>query len=169
MNQKPDIRQEAPSDIEGISLVVESAFQRTLEAQLVSLIRSREQSLLSLVAVLDGGIVGHVMLSPIELNPAPKGDFAAIAPLSVLPRHQGNGIGIMLMRSAIAESRDLGFAALFLLGSPNYYPRFGFTASHIRNEYGATDAFMHLELEAMSLQSTQGKAKYVSAFQELGA
>jgi putative acetyltransferase len=169
MNLNSLIRHETPGDIDIISQLVEAAFQSSHEAELVSLIRSRKQSLLSLVASLEGEIVGHVMLSPIEIDTTPTGDFAGLAPLSVVPRHQGKGIGGLLMRSAIDESKKLGFKALFLLGSPDYYPRFGFSPSHIGNEYGATDAFMHLELEQGSLRSIQGIAKYVSAFQEIGA
>ncbi len=169
MNLNPLIRREIPSDIDFISQLVEAAFQSSIEAELVSLIRSRQQSLVSLVASLEGEIVGHVMLTPIEIDTMATGNFAGVAPLSVAPQHQGKGIGGLLMHSVIAESKKLGFKALFLLGSPDYYPRFGFSPSHIGNEYGATDAFMHLELEPESLRSIQGKAKYVSAFQEIGA
>ncbi len=164
-----EIRREKPEDIDGISRVVAKAFGRNLEAGLVTLIRSREQSLLSLVATENGEIVGHVMVSPIEITPAQQGDFGAVAPLSVLPRDQAKGIGSALMYAMIKQSRDLGFDALFLLGSPGYYPRFGFSPSHLDNEYGATDAFMQLELVQGCLETVKGKAVYVSAFGESGA
>ena len=70
------------------------------------------------------------------------------------------------MRAAIAGARRANLAALFLLGSPKYYPRFGFVRYHIQNEYGATDAFMHLEVEPGSLQAVQATARYVRAFGE---
>jgi len=161
-----EIRKERHDDIEEISQVVGAAFGSEVEASLVSLIRLREQSLLSLVAIQDEQIVGHVLVSPITITPSQEGKFGGLAPLSVDPRCQGKGIGSALMLAAIDECKGQGLNALFLLGSPNYYPRFGFTPSHLDNEYGASDAFMHLELRPDSIQSVRGLVKYVSAFNE---
>ena len=162
------IRPESNDDKLHIEHVVRSAFDnREEEPRLVSLIRERKQILISLVAVVDARIVGHVMVTPITID---KSDgFGAIAPLSVAPDQQKTGIGSTLMEAAITESKALGLKALFLLGSPQYYPRFGFKASHIGNEYGATDAFMHLELVPGTLHGRTGTAQYVSAFNEVGA
>ncbi len=162
------IRKERTEDVNAIYRVVEEAFDSKLEAELVSLIRSREQSLLSFVATLGGQVIGHVLVSPITITSSSRGNFGGIAPLSVCPAHQGKGIGSALMFAAIEECRKLGLAALFLLGHPEYYPRFGFTVSHLGNEYGATDAFMQLELVPACLKSVRGKAMYVPAFGEIG-
>ncbi len=81
----------------------------------------------SLVAAADGMVVGHVQLSrgwvdaPDRIVPV-----AILSPLSVLPTWQGRGIGGALVRASIARVRQVGFPALFLEGSPLYYPRFGF-------------------------------------------
>jgi putative acetyltransferase len=164
------IRAEAPGDAPAITEVVREAFGgNDAEPKLVSLIRQRGEVLTSLVAVRNEIIIGHVLVSPIELDAASDVEFAGIAPLSVAVDYQGQGIGGMLMRAAIAASRKQGIAALFLLGSPQYYRRFGFVSSHIGNEYGATDSFMHFEILPGCLQDKSGVARYVSAFQDAGA
>jgi len=162
------IRGEEVDDIDAIDRVVTAAFgDREQEARLVSLIRQRRQSLVSLVAVDGDEVSGHVMVSPIDIGVT--GKYGGLAPLSVAPDFQGTGIGSKLMEAAIAASRNIGIAALFVLGDPNYYRRFGFTPSHIENEYGATDAFMHLELVPGCLAGVEGTAKYVAAFREVDA
>ncbi len=149
--------------------VVAAAFERDNEAQLVDMIRSRDQALLSLVAITEDKVVGHVLVSPIAIDGNQSGYYAGIAPLSVAPSSQGKQVGSALMNDAIARSKKLGIDALFLLGNPRYYERFGFTRSHIGNDYGATDAFMHLELVDGILSDLEGTARYVRAFNEIGA
>lgn len=87
-------------------------------------LRDDGDAILSLVAVQDAAIVGHVMLSPMS---AP---FRALglAPLSVLPRWQRQGVGTALLQAAIGKARDGGWSAVFVLGDPAYYRRFGFRA-----------------------------------------
>ena len=158
------IRAELPADVPAISRVVGAAFNRESEANLVTLIRARGESLISLVAVSGDVVVGHVLVSPVTLD-AP-GTFGGVAPLSVLPPYQGKGVGSKLMTNLLVKARELGLDALFLLGDPAYYRRFGFQTSHIANEYGATDAFQHLELVPGSLTNVPGLARYVQAFSE---
>lgn len=170
MNKKPLIRTEGDEeDHKVVFEVVRSAFGEDTEAELVDLVRSRNEALISLVAGIDGSIVGHVLLSPIEMVPTFKGRLGGVAPLSVLPSFQNQGIGGLLMKAVISQSLSLGLDALFLLGNPAYYSRFGFATSHIQNEYGATGAFMHMELKKGCLEGATGLAKYVSAFAEVGA
>lgn len=169
MRHTVTIRPELEVDKTQIFRVVSAAFARDQEALLVDLIRDRSQTILSLVAVVEQKIVGHVLISRIRITGIAVDSFGGVAPLSVLPEFQTQGIGSHLMRSAIDGAKDLGLTALFLLGNPNYYKRFGFEQSHIGNEYGATDAFMHLEINSGSLSNTTGTAKYVEAFTEVGA
>lgn len=162
------IRAEEPADVGAISEVVRSAFGDDETPCLVELIRDRDESLVSLVALSDGKVIGHVMVSPITL--AGRSDqFGGAAPLSVVPLRQRTGVGSALMLAMIDACRALGLKGLFLLGSPAYYPRFGFTRSHIGNDYDATDAFMHLSLEPGCIEALVGDATYVSAFAESGA
>lgn len=152
-------------DAGAIQQIVTAAFAREDEARLVQLIVERGQALISLVALSGDDAVGHVLVSPIELSEGVR--CAGIAPLSVLPAHQGMGFGSALMYEAIAAARGLGIDALFLLGDPDYYHGFGFTTAQVGNEYGATDAFMQLELTPGCLRGASDTARYVSAFNEV--
>lgn len=163
-----NIRSEMTEDIDAIHAVVAAAFPTDSEAKLVDQIRVDGDVLISLVATVDNTVVGHVLVSPILINTQPPGRFAGLAPLSVQPDYQSQGIGGKLMQAAIANARELGIDALFLLGNPAYYARFGFTKSHVGNEYGATDAFMQLELSDGALVGVKGVAQYVDAFRDNG-
>lgn len=174
------VRREVAGDEAAIYEVVREAFGRASEAEMVEQVRARGQAVLSLVASRGAQIVGHVLASPITLIPerhgstgesdgsarGPAGPFLGIAPVSVAPAHQNQGVGSLLMREAVARCRHTGARALFVLGSLDYYSRFGFRTTHIGNEYGATDNFMALELVAGSLSGVEAQARYVSAFRE---
>lgn len=158
------VRAQTPAEATAVHKVVAAAFNRDSEANLVTLIESRDQVLISLVACLADEVIGHVLVSPITLEI--PGKFGGVAPLSVLPRYQGKGVGGQLMHEMMAQCRELALDALFLLGNPRYYQRFGFEVSHVANEYGATDAFQHYELVAGVLADAHGPAQYVKAFAE---
>lgn len=84
---------------------------------------------LSFVAERDGRVVGHVLFTRNYLD-APRRlvHVAVLSPLGVLPELQGNGIGSALVEHGLAALRESAYPAVFLEGSPRYYPRFGFTA-----------------------------------------
>ena len=166
--QVTKIRPEISTDIDQIYNVIAAAFGQPQEAELVNLIRARGKALISLVAERPEGIAGHILLSPITLVPETDGTYAGIGPLAVHPTVHKQGIGSALMKQAIKEAQALGISALFLLGDPKYYARFGFQTSHIGNEYGPQAAFMHYEIIPGSLQSVSGLAKYVREFNEIG-
>ena len=126
------------------------------------------EAVIELSAFAADELVGHVLLSPIQIEPSVALHCLGIAPLSVLTRLHGQGVGSALMHRAIEESRALSVDAIFLLGAPAYYRRFGFQRTHIGNEYGATDAFMALELEKARLAGIEGIARYVGAFSDTG-
>ncbi|HEX7172182.1 MAG TPA: N-acetyltransferase [Candidatus Limnocylindria bacterium] len=127
------IRPELPVDLDHIHELHRAAFSGPAEAELVDAIRSGPDFVpeLSQVAVTaDGSVLGHVLLSRIALRPEEEGrakvDVLALAPLAVLPPHQGRGIGASLMEEAlaIADARDEPMTVV--LGSPAFYGRFGF-------------------------------------------
>jgi len=158
------IRPEHPADINAIAHVVEQAFGQPDEARLVEQLRRDGDAMLSLVAEQDGKVVGHVLLSPMT---AP---FRALglAPLAVLPAHQNTGIGAALAKAAIAYATTLGWSAIFVLGDPAYYSRFGFSAERaakFTSPY-AGPHFMVLPL-GTSLPTAEGKVDYAPAFSQL--
>lgn len=127
----PTIRPELPDDIDAIAELHRTAFGGLAEAELVDAIRRTPFFVpgLSLVADLNDQVVGHVLLSRVDLV-SPAGDrtpFLALSPISVAPMHQTNGVGTLLMRAAIALAQARGEeAGIAVLGSPEFYGDFGF-------------------------------------------
>lgn len=166
------IRAEQPEDIEAIRLVNTAAFGREGEAKLVDQLRGGDTTI-SLVAVKSEQIVGHIFFSPVAIDRQPADELLilGLAPLAVLPAYQRTGIGSLLIRQGIAECARLVCKAVVVLGSPDYYSRFGFTAAYkqgLRCEYDVPDeAFMILELEMGALEGYVGTVKYRSEFNEL--
>ena len=127
------IRPEEPIDIDLVHELHRAAFPGPAEAELVDAIRSGPDFVpdLSLVAATDdGSILGHVLVSRIRLEvddpDAPRLDVLALAPLAVLPPHQGRGIGAALMVGALAAADTREEPLMVVVGSPAFYTRFGF-------------------------------------------
>ena len=114
------IRATLPADFDDISRCILSAFQNDGELALVRQLRADNDVVIELVAEEAGSIVGHVVVSHLSLNPNISLQCGGVAPLSVLPGHQSNGIGSRLMEAVIERSRSAELDALFLLGDPDY-------------------------------------------------
>ena len=167
------IRPETPTDIAAIYNVNQLAFDgRQEEPDLVDAIRLSDDFIpgLSLVTEVDGRVVGHILFSRIhietETGPIP---VISLAPIAVLPAFQNQGIGSALVRQGLAECRRLGHAIVIVLGHPNYYPRFGFSAGLAKTlecPYGEVgDAWMALELVPGALAGVRGRVVYPPAFE----
>lgn len=159
------IRREEPQDIAAIRTVNEQAFGGSGEANAIDALRARGASTLSLVAVINDRVVGHLFFSPATFEASDRSWPAlGLAPLSVLPDYQRQGIGTALMHAGLEECRRLGHERVIVLGHPTYYPRFGFMAAKphgIDNEYHAPEeAFMILELRPGAFDGVTGLAKY---------
>ncbi|MEO0558466.1 MAG: N-acetyltransferase [Bacteroidota bacterium] len=162
------IRPERPDDITAIRAVNVAAFGQPDEADLVDRLRPTD-GYLSLVAVLNDAVVGHSAFSAMTLSPArPERTFYGLAPMAVLPDRQRRGIGSALVRAGLDACRDAGADAVFALGHPTYYPRFGFTPATdlgLASEYDVPrEAFMAMELRAGALEGVLGVAQYHPAF-----
>ena len=124
------IRQERADDHQAVRDLHEQAFgDGERVAALVDALRDARRPLapLSLVATVDGRVVGHVMLSACRLDALPRlVDVVSLSPLGVLPEFQGQGIGTRLVAHALAEADSLGVPLVFLEGSPHYYGKRGF-------------------------------------------
>jgi putative acetyltransferase len=148
-----------------------AAFGREDEAVLVDRLREDRDILLSLMAVDDGEAVGNVILSRMdaEADGVPI-RAVALAPIGVLPARQKQGIGGELVRSAIEWARDTGQDAIFLLGDPGYYGRFGFSAE-MAAPFASPYAGPYLQAlfpgKAFQLPKS-GRADYAPAFAALG-
>lgn len=119
---QPRIRPADPADDAQIAAVVAAAFGRADEARLVQRLGRDGDAVISLVASQGEAIIGHVLLSRM------RGPFPALglAPVSVLPARQGQGVGAALIREAITQAQATDAAAIFVLGDQSYYGRYGF-------------------------------------------
>lgn len=166
------IRPEQIEEIAAIRRVNERAFNGPAEADLVERLREHDKVTLSLVAVRDDEIVGHILFSPVVIE-SPRQSIAAVglAPMAVLPELQNQGIGSLLVRTGLDQCRRAGHLVAVVLGHPQYYPRFGFVPASryaIRSEYEVADEhFMVIELRPGALAGQSGTVKYQAEFNEL--
>jgi len=116
------VRLERPDDRRASLRVEKAAFSRLDEAAIVGRVRDEPGSF-ALVAIEDDEVVGHVQMSRAWIGSQP---LLALGPIAVLPDRQGRGIGSALVREALQEARRRDEVGVMLLGSPDYYPRFGF-------------------------------------------
>jgi putative acetyltransferase len=160
------------SDRAEIWKVNEEAFGRALEADLVDAIRASDRFVpeLSLVATVEDDVVGHVLLSYVEIEPGAHA-VLQLGPLAVLPSHQRRGIGSALMNDAIRVTDARGEPLILLEGNPRYYERFGFRRS---DQYGI-DAPMRVDQQGFMVRTLttydpelRGRAVYSEAFSNLG-
>ena len=167
------IRAEKTPDYPAIRALHLAAFAPSAnEANLVDQLRQAGQTTVSLVALSDGQLVGHILFSPVTLSPAqPNLRGLGLAPLAVLPAYQHQRIGSQLALRGIEVCRAATFDYAVVLGGPTYYRRFGFRAGHhfnLDNEYAASDEFMALELRPGALANITGRVHYRPEFRESG-
>jgi putative acetyltransferase len=154
MNERPvEVRSERPGDVEAIRCANEAAFGGPLEARIVAALRRAGAVTASLVALVEGAVVGHILFSPVTIRgEGTEGEAVGLGPMAVLPAFQRRGVGSALVRAGLAHLRAAGHRAVVVLGHPAYYPRFGFRRASelgLRWEHEAPDeAFMVLELRA---------------------
>src|SRR5262249_55966418 len=144
------------------------AFGGPAEARLVEMLRAANKAVVSLVALQEDRVVGHILFSPVTVAEALENlRGVGLAPMSVLPEFQNRGIGSALIRQGIEACRREGYDFIVVLGHTKYYPRFGFLKAKdygLDNEYSATDSFMVMELRTGVLQRIRGLVKYAPEF-----
>lgn len=171
------IRTETPEDLAAIHAIEAAAFKGEAHAELVNRLREDGALLLSHVAELDGALVGHAAYSPLTIT---DGDsvfqLPALGPIAVDPPVQGRGIGSALVRAGLNAMRELGYGLLFLVGSPRYYPRFGFQPAQplgFSSDYvepgGPHEHFMVALLEERAPAHVRGHVRFHPAFHEAEA
>jgi putative acetyltransferase len=127
------LRPEHPQDVPAIERVTREAFLEAphtshTEHFIVGALRTAGQLTVSRVATRDSEVIGHVAISPVQISGA-NADWFGLGPVSVLPKYQGRGIGSALVMEALLVLSTRGAAGCVVLGEPDYYERFGFTAS----------------------------------------
>jgi len=154
-------------DIRAVHLL---AFPSSAEADLVEQLVQDGDAVISIVAVENGRIVGHVLLSRMDVE-ADGGTLNAVglAPVAVIPEMQRHGVGSALIEAAIADARRLGAEMIFVLGDTEFYGRFGFAAETAR-PFASPYAGAHFQALAIGrvLELVQkGTARYARAFDAL--
>ena len=174
-----EIRKSTETDKSGIEKVHIRAFgenEGPVIAGLVNGLLEDETAfpLLSLVAVNNSKIVGHVLYTSATITQTTESVSAQLlAPLAVLPEAQNQGIGALLVKEGLSQLRESGVDLVFVLGHPDYYPRFGFRTAGIIG-FEATypipaenaDAWMVVELKEGVIGKLKGKVQCAKALNQ---
>ncbi|MEG2786365.1 MAG: N-acetyltransferase [Romboutsia sp.] len=174
-----NIRKENAEEKELVYNLIKEAFKGETrsnggEQDLVNRLRHSNSYIpqLSLVALDGEKIVGHIMFTKISIeNQDDKVEGLALAPLAVLPEYQKKGIGSNLIKEGLKISKELGYKSVVVLGSEQYYPKFGFKEAI---DFGVkppfevpSKNFMVIELEENSLKNVEGIVVYAKEFFEI--
>ena len=130
MNPMFVIRWETDADVGAIMDVTLSAFETLAisnhtEQFIVEALRAASALTVSLVAEVDGQVVGHIAFSPVTMSDGTR-NWYGLGPVSVLPAYQRQGIGKALIREGLSQLKDINAQGCCLVGHPDYYRQFGF-------------------------------------------
>ena len=164
-----DVREEEPSDLEAIRDVNKRAFGRDHEADIVDALRSNGAASLSLVAIVDnivaGHVAAHIMYSPVEIGPLVG---IGLGPVAVLPEYQRRGVGSVLIETGNRRLELSRCPFIVVLGHPTFYPRFGFRPARtlgVSCEWDVPDdVFQILVLDPVRMAGVSGVARYRREF-----
>lgn len=175
-----ELRSEQPEDAAAIREIHRLAFGRRTEADIVDSIRAADAAVLSMVAVEFGGarsigdaatsLMGHVLYTRVTVagEDGEEVSLLGLAPVAVLPSHQGRGVGTMLIETSLEQLRAEGCLAVVVVGDPRCYLRFGFLPGSrfgLRWETGAPDnVFMVAELFPGALAGIHGTVRFRPEF-----
>lgn len=172
MKAAVSIRSESPEDQPEIHRVLAAAFPTAAEADVVDRLRDAVSDKVSLVAVIDGLVVGHILFSPVTLRDgAAQQRAVGLAPMAVHPDHQRQGIGSSLVVAGLDACAGRGDSLVFVVGHPEFYPRFGFELAAPRGFHYIDEGFdpylFVTELQDGALQGKRGWVEYHPEFDRL--
>jgi len=159
MNSKIIIRNEIDADVDSITEVTVAAFN-TLEISnhtehfIVEALRANNALTVSLIAEVDGHVVGHVAFSPVTISDGSQ-NWYGLGPVSVLPEHQRKGIGKSLIVEGISRLKGLNAKGCCLVGHPDYYRKLGFkNVSGLVHEGVPQEVFLAMSFDGQIPQGT---------------
>jgi putative acetyltransferase len=159
MNLKFVIRSEREGDVGAIRDVTVSAF-KTLEISnhteqfIIAALRDVKSLTVSLVAEVDGQVVGHIAFSPVTISDGTR-NWYGLGPLSVLPEYQRQGIGNALVQEGLSRLKGLNAQGCCLVGHPDYYRKFGFkNMPGLEHEGVPQEVFLALSFDGHIPQGT---------------
>jgi putative acetyltransferase len=162
------IRPETSFDHEAVRSVNTDAFGRADEADLIDRLRRDGVVLLSLVAVREDAVAGHILFTRLPIQTASGVvEAVALAPLAVRSEVQRQGVGSALIKDGVTRLLEAGERIVIVVGDPRYYQRFGFSGRLARNLSCPLSgpSFMAMELRAGALDGLAGEVKYPPAFE----
>ena len=159
MNPKIIIRNEKDADVDTITEVTVKAF-KTLEVSnhteqfIIEALRANNALTVSLIAEVDGHVVGHVAFSPVTISDGTQ-NWYGLGPVSVLPEHQRKGIGKSLILEGISRLKGLNAKGCCLVGHPDYYMKLGFkNLSGLVHEGVPQEVFLGMSFDGQIPQGT---------------
>lgn len=162
-----NIRPETPADYTAIDEVNHLAFTRPGEGQLVRALRASGKPIISLVAELEGQVVGHICFSPVTID-GYDAKAMGLGPMAVHPNHQKSGIGKALIEAGLQACKTQGYGVVVVLGHSDYYPKFGFAPASnlgLKSKWEVPDeAFMAQEIIPGGLGHFRGLVEYAPEF-----
>lgn len=167
-----EIRPERNIDYAAVRMLNSLAFQGEIEGSIVDKIRSSCDEVVSLVAVEDSKVIGHILFSPVTAKSGENQVLGmGLAPMAVLPEYQNRGVGSALISDGLKRLEDRQCSFIVVLGHKDYYPRFGFEVASkygLRTEWDGIpdEAFMVLFLKESAELNISGVVKYRSEFNE---
>ena len=167
------IRPEEKSDYSDIKKVNDLAFKQKNEGLMIEKLRDNPKFLaeLSLVAIVDDEIVGHILFFPVDIkNESKSTKSLSLAPMAVHPDFQNKKIGSLLVKEGLKKAAECGFTSVIIVGHPKYYPKFGFKPASLWNiklPFEIPDeVFMALELKSDGLKDCKGIVEYPKEYEE---
>ena len=167
-----EVSVEQPKDIESERLVNDKAFGQPQEGRIIEKLRKSCDGILSLVAISNNQVVGHILFSPVTVERQGKViEGMGLAPMAVLPEFQNQGIGTQLVNEGLGILKSTACPFVIVLGHENYYPRFGFQRA---SKYGLKsqwegvpdEVFMAMILDESKMKGVSGVVRYRDEFDE---
>ncbi len=167
-----EIRKELQSDYGAVRDINDQAFGQSEEGLIVDKLRESCEEAISLVALSDGKIAGHIFFSPVTIETRAgtiKG--MGLAPMAILPELQNLGIGSKLVTEGLRILREKKYPFVIVLGHERFYPRFGFKKA---SDFGLKcqwegvpdEAFMVIIFDSAVMHNISGVARYRDEFNE---
>ena len=159
MNPKIVIRSETDADVSAISEVTVAAFKALeisnhTEQFIIEALRAAKALTVSLVAEMDGHVVGHIAFSPVTISDGTR-NWYGLGPVSVLPGYQRKGVGKALIQEGLSRLKDLNAQGCCLVGHPDYYRKFGFkNVSGLMHKGVPPEFFFALSFDGRYAQGT---------------
>ncbi|MCA8888791.1 MAG: N-acetyltransferase [Parvularculaceae bacterium] len=161
------IREASDDDRPAVLRVVEAAFGRKDEAEIVTRLWADDAAALEIIGEINGEIIGYCGFSVVTAEPELRGSVIGIAPVAVAPAHQNAGVGAAMIETGIAYCRTRGASLIVVLGEPAYYGRFGFKPASTKNmrwaALDAGDAFQLIDFAGLN-ETPARQIHYHSAF-----